>query len=50
MKRFSTIFIVASWIIYFATNKGTVGAAFLIASGAYALCEIVLGKEQDDER
>ncbi len=45
MNRFAVIYLIASWVIYFATDRGVVGSIFLILSGIYALVQINVGKK-----
>ena len=41
MKRFTVIFLVAAWVVYFATRPRIVGGAFLALAGLYAIVDII---------
>ena len=41
LNRFNYLFLIASWIIYFASGRGIVGGIFLCLSGLYALVHII---------
>lgn len=49
MKRISRYFLVASWIIYFATGRGVVGSTFLILSGLFFMTDLIPEKEDDKD-
>lgn len=38
--KFSMLFLLASWVIFFATKKSIVGSVLLILSALYLLCDI----------
>jgi hypothetical protein len=50
MKRFSLLFIISSWVIYFATGKGVIGSLLLLFSGSYLLIDVLREVEKHAKR